>query len=207
MGIKPSDLGRIFDPFFTSKFTGRGLGLAAVLGTVRAHAGNLEVQSTVGEGSVFRLYLPASAEPSVPVPAPRPAPPAPGEGTLLVIDAEEVVRGFLRTYLERAGFEVLLAEDGRAGVELYREHAARIVGVLTVLRMPVMDGREVLRALLELDLDVPLMLMSGYLEEHVVREFHAEGFADVLSMPFAPSELAEALARFQVQTADHQSRG
>lgn len=161
-GMDAETLARIFDPFFTTKFTGRGLGLAAAVGIMRAHHGAIHVTSRVGCGTTVTLVFPSTRE----KPAVRRslAPPAGAHkaGTILLADDEEVVRTVARASLERLGYEVLVAADGHAAVETYREHASEIDLVLLDLTMPGLDGREVLRELRRLDPDVRAILSSGY---------------------------------------------
>jgi len=194
----PEDLRpRIFEPFFTTKATGEGtgLGLAAVYGTVRAHGGTIHVLPGPGGGSVFRLLLPLTEPPSQP-PAPRPVPPGliPGEGRILLVDDEELVRVLGSTLLERLGYEVLTAEDGAAGLEVYRQQGDRIDAVILDLVMPRLDGGEALRRLRELDEAVPVLISSGYAAgdaSHEEVRALADGF---LQKPYVAADFSAALA-------------
>src|SRR5205807_1122743 len=113
-GMTPETLAKIFDPFFSTKFTGRGLGLSAVLGIVRGHRGAIKVISEVGVGTRFSVFLPASTPPAVSPRAPRQRRRAGfrGSGAVLVVDDEEAVRGLARSMLREMGFQVLVASDG-----------------------------------------------------------------------------------------------
>ncbi|HYC71773.1 MAG TPA: response regulator [Opitutaceae bacterium] len=167
-GIPPEILDRIFDPFFTTKVAGKGtgLGLATVLGIVRGHAGFLEVQSTVGKGTAFTIYFPAS--PAVAPAAVLTAAPAvlPGLGrTVLLIEDEESVRAVTQALLEASDFRVLVAEDGLAGIGLYRNHRAEIHAVITDMMMPGMQGPEVIAELKQLNPEVRIVAMSGVVGE------------------------------------------
>jgi signal transduction histidine kinase len=124
-GMDEATLQRIFDPFFTTKFTGRGLGLAAVSGIMRSHKGAMKVYSVPGKGTTFKLLFPATSV--VPTPPSHIMLPsdAQGSGTILVVDDEEIVRDTARNTLERYGYRILMARDGREAIELFREVPTR----------------------------------------------------------------------------------
>jgi PAS domain S-box-containing protein len=166
-GIPENIRHRIFDPFFTTKGVGKGtgLGLSTALAIVRGHGGFISVDTTVGHGTTFALYLPAEA---VAVPA-QPAVPAHdlprGLGELvLVIDDEQSVRTIVRQSLESVGYRVLMAGDGEEGLSLFERHRAEIVLVLTDLMMPVMGGLVVIKTLQECAPAVRIIAMSGVTE-------------------------------------------
>jgi PAS domain S-box-containing protein len=181
---------KMFDPFFTTKLTGRGLGLAAVLGIVRGHRGAVTVESAPGQGTTFTVLLPASA--GYPVEARSESHPADvaGSGTLLVVDDEELVRHFAQDVLESCGYQVLEAGNGQEAVELFRQRAGQIAGVLLDLTMPVMGGEEALRLLRQIRPGVRVVLSSGYDEVDAVRRFAGQGLADFIQKPYTPAALA-----------------
>jgi two-component system cell cycle sensor histidine kinase/response regulator CckA len=193
-GMDRATLERIFDPFFTTKFTGRGLGLAAVLGIVRGHRGAIRVYSEPGRGTTFKLLFPPSpSQAHTKVQAPAPTSLWRGDGTVLLVDDEESVRKAGRRMLEQAGFSVLMAEDGRAAVELFRDEAEHIRLVVLDLTMPELDGAACFRALRQIKPDVKVLLTSGYNEQEAVNAFAGRGLGGFLQKPFTIEELVGKL--------------
>jgi PAS domain S-box-containing protein len=193
-GMSQETLGRIFDPFYTTKFTGRGLGLAAVLGIVRGHRGAIKVYSEVGSGTAFKLLLPAAEQPATPLTAERPGPaPWRGSGVILLVDDEPVVRNFTSRVLERLNFRVIVASDGEEAVKLFRVRHEEIVCVLLDLTMPRMDGEETFRELRRIKPDVRVLLSSGYNEQEVVQRFVGRGLAGFIQKPFQVATLEQKL--------------
>jgi two-component system cell cycle sensor histidine kinase/response regulator CckA len=192
-GISGEILRRIFEPFFTTKFAGRGLGLAATIGIARGHGGTIKVTSTPGLGTTCQVLLPRSDRPSVPAPLPRAPERWQGHGTLLVVDDEESVLFVARRILELSGFRVLTALDGRGAIELFREHAADIAGVLLDLTMPRLGGLEALAEIRRVSADVPVLLMSGYTREDVTSRFPDQLWAGFIQKPFRLNDLLMAV--------------
>jgi len=193
-GIADADIEKIFDPFFSSKFTGRGLGLSVVLGIVRAHGGAITVESEPGQGSVFRVFLPLSAE-DIPRQPEKPskARELEGGGTVLLVEDEEMLRNMAEAMLTRLGFAVLSAGDGVEALEMFRRHQGEIRCVLSDLTMPLMNGWELLDAMRRLDPGIPVVLASGYDKAHVMAGHHSEWPQAFLSKPYQIEELGDAI--------------
>ncbi len=196
-GISEADIDNIFDPFFSSKFTGRGLGLPVVLGIVKAHGGVVTVRSEVGCGSTFNVFLPISTEE---IPKQRDEIFRPfikeGVGTVLLVEDEEMMREMARTMLMRLGFAVHLAKDGVEAVEVFRAHLDEINVVLCDLSMPRMNGWETLSVLRGIRPDIPVVLASGHDESKVISGDHLKIPNQVfLHKPYQKAALKDALAK------------
>jgi PAS domain S-box-containing protein len=165
---------RIFDPFFSTKFTGRGLGLAAVSGIVRSHRGGISLASELGAGSDFRVYLRVSAAvtgTAVKVEVQRALS---GSGTILVVDDETIVSETARLILEKFGYRVIIARDGQEAVDLFRAHASEIDLVLLDMDMPVMPGEIAFPQIRAIRPHTPVIVTSGFDEAEAVRRFGSD---------------------------------
>jgi PAS domain S-box-containing protein len=195
-GIAEKDIEKIFDPFFSSKFAGKGLGLSVVLGIVRAHRGAVAVETELGRGSTFRIFLPLSNEEvfSQPDEAPK-SPEAAWGGAVLLVEDELMVRKLGQSALTSLGFAVLLAKDGVEAMEVFRQHKDEVRCVVCDVTMPRMDGWETLAALRKLAPGLPVVLASGYDKASVMAGDHPELPEAFLSKPYRLDELRDAIRR------------
>jgi two-component system, cell cycle sensor histidine kinase and response regulator CckA len=193
-GIPPEIINRIFDPFFTTKEIGKGtgLGLSAAIGIIKGHGGFLDVQSTVGQGSQFQVYLPA-----IQAPAPQVShelDPMMGQSELiLVVDDETTICQIVKQTLESFNYRVLIAHNGRDAIALYAQHQAEISGVLLDLMMPVMDGTTTISLLQRLNPAVQIVAMSGVHSSEVMVQSKNSGIQRFLPKPFTTKELLQAI--------------
>ncbi len=191
-GIPAEVLPRIFDPFFSTRTVGRGLGLASALGIVRNHGGGIQVESEPGQGSVFRIFLPSRA----PVPAAGPRREGPARQRVLLADDEVDLRETLAEMLhDWCGYEVDEAGDGEEALSRFQQQPEAYDLVLLDATMPRLGGVEAFRAMRALRPDLPGILASGYAEEGARRQALEQGFADFLKKPFTGAELREVLNR------------
>lgn len=192
-GIPPELLTRIFDPFFTTKFTGRGLGLSEVLGIVRAHRGAVKLETTEGRGTAVRALFPAHDGAVKRVDPPRPAAHDAAHPTVLLVDDEEMIRNVGRRGLERAGFRVVTAVNGRDAVDVFSRDPAGFDAVILDMTMPQMNGEEACGQLRKIRGDVPIILSSGYGEGELASRFIAEGTVEFLQKPYRMDALLDRL--------------
>jgi PAS domain S-box-containing protein len=194
IGIDEATRGRIFEPYFTTKDRGRGtgLGLATVLGIIEQSGGHIDVDSSVGAGSTFRVFLPRRADPRT-APAPEPGArgvPDHGHETILLAEDEESVRRLTATVLERNGYRVIEAKDGIAALDAAAAYDGTIDLLLTDVIMPGLNGRQLADRFTTAHPETRVLFMSGYAGEALSAQGVLDASVAFLAKPFVPAELA-----------------
>jgi PAS domain S-box-containing protein len=196
MGIPAKHLPRIFDPYFTSKHKGRGLGLASAYAIIKKHNGHIAVESKPGVETTFHIYLPAVERQGTPQPE-EDRELLVGTGKILVMDDEEMVREVLGGMLSRLGYEADFASDGSQAIEKFvkaQESGQAFAAVILDLTVPGgMGGKEGLAKLLEIDPQVKAIVSSGYSDDPVMADCQKYGFSGIIAKPYKISELDKVL--------------
>jgi PAS domain S-box-containing protein len=198
-GIPKEHLPKVFDPYFTTKQRGSGLGLAVTYSIISKHGGHIALESTLGKGTTFRLYLPATDKKLIPARSETETITI-GRGRVLVMDDEEAIRTTMRDILVRLGYEVAFAEDGAEAVELYRNAMGRRGTPFDVVIMDLtiaggMGGQEAVKKLIEIDPNVKAIVSSGYSKDPVMSDYKRFGFSGVVAKPFRIKDLSEVVHR------------
>ncbi|MDD4073592.1 MAG: response regulator, partial [Desulfobacterales bacterium] len=193
-GIRKELHSKIFDPFFTTKPNGKGtgLGLASSYGIIRNHGGLIEVQSEVGKGALFNIYLPAVKSKTEPKSLPDDHHPEETR-TIMLVDDEYLITDVGSELLTKLGYQVMTASSGKEAVTLYREHLSRIDLVILDIIMPVMGGRETYARLKSVDPEVKVLLASGYSRDHIVEGLMKDGCNGFIQKPFKLEYLDEQI--------------
>ena len=198
VGISPKYLNKIFDPYFSTKQKGSGLGLATAYSIIKNHSGHIQVESQLGVGATFHIYLPATEE-GVPAAEPEPPKPAMGHGKVLVMDDEEMVREFLGRMLSRLGYEADFASDGSQAIEKFvQAHEADQAFDAVILDLTIpggMGGKEAMQGLLKIDPQVKAIVSSGYSDDPIMSDFQKYRVSDVIAKPYRVAELSKILQR------------
>jgi|GEM_PF-686958 len=203
IGIPAENINRIFEPFFTTKPVGKGtgLGLAAVYGTVKEHKGIIRVYSEIGRGTIFKMYFPTNSSlPCMEIADDKPL--ILGHGRILVIDDEPIIRDMAKQMLEKMGYEVLLAEDGEKGLEIYRKEKETIALVLLDLVMPKMNGRQTFIALKEMEPQVKILLSSGFNPDDSLEDLFSQETMGFIQKPYLQSELNRKISEVLKKTKE-----
>ncbi len=197
VGIAPEHLASIFDPYFTTKETGNGLGLAVCYSIIRNHQGQIFVRSTVGQGTVIDVYLPAASA-AVAAPEERRSPAQVGNGTVLVMDDEDFILDLVEHMLRQLGLDMVRAGSGMEAVELYRNARLKGGGLdLLIMDLTIpggMGGKEAAEILRREFPDVKMIVSSGYSNDPVMASYRDYGFSGVLVKPYRCEDLATLLA-------------
>ena len=196
VGIPAKYMKRIFDPYFTTKPKGSGLGLATAYSIIKNHNGLMTVESEVHVGTTFTIYLPAALDQEMPVDAPRTLTPAmPGTGRVLVVDDEDAIRDLVEFTLTRLGYKVWQAATSLEGVNIYREKfeaGERFDAVILDLTLPGgIGGKEALKKLIEIDPTVNAIVSSGYATDATMSRYQDFGFRGVIAKPYEAAELGK----------------
>jgi PAS domain S-box-containing protein len=198
MGIPEEDLGKIFDPYFTTKEKGRGLGLASAYAIIKNHDGHIYVESQTGAGSTFSLYLPASVSLAI-ASEEKVVVVTDGKKKILVMDDEEVVSTVVGEMLEYLGYEASFARDGEQALAMYGEALASerpFDAIIMDLTIPGgMGGKEAIGKLMEMDPDARAIVSSGYSDDPVMAEFRRYGFAGMVMKPYNLEKLGEQVSK------------
>jgi len=201
VGIDPAHLNKIFDPYFSTKPLGSGLGLATTYSIIKNHGGHIQVESTPGEGTTFTLWLSASRQEMAPPPAEaREA--HTGKGKILVMDDEDMVRRVVGKILTHLGYEAELAREGGEALSLYtqaKESGRPFDVVILDLTVPGgLGGKETMARLRQLNPQVKGIVISGYSDDLILTNFRDYGFSNFIKKPFKIKEFSEVL--FEVLT-------
>ena len=199
VGIPEENLKKIFDPYFTTKPKGSGLGLATSYSIIKNHGGLIDVVSQPGEGTTFHIFLPASDKPAEALEAPAPEmPQATGGGRVLVLDDEDAICALVTCALEPLGYEVAEAYDSLMAIRLYEEAlkaGKRFDLVISDLTIPgSIGGVEALKRLRELDPNVKAIVSSGYAMDPIMADFRKYGFCGMIAKPYEIDALGRAVA-------------
>lgn len=196
-GMDDDTMLRIFEPFYTTKFTGRGLGMSSVLGIITAHAGALQLSSKPGHGTTFKVYLPISGtdESKVELKHCVPADKKHDNGTILLAEDEQELTILLTTMLDDLGFTVIAASNGREALELYQKNSDVITLVMTDVGMPVMDGYGLFHELKKLKPELPIVISSGFVDAEIYSRIPDDEIAGKLNKPYSFDQLQDLLVR------------
>lgn len=194
-GMDEEIIRKIFEPFYTTKFTGRGLGMSAVLGIIKAHNGALQLKSQPGEGTTFKVYLPFQLSKSETEKAQLKAVFAPwqGSGTILLAEDEVQVKSIAIAQLQALGFKVLDAANGKEALELYQQNTSEISLVITDMGMPVMNGYELFYKLKQINPQLPIIISSGFGEADIGSKIPREEMAGLINKPYNFNQLQDML--------------
>jgi PAS domain S-box-containing protein len=196
IGIPQENIGKIFDPYFTTKEQGSGLGLATSHSIIKKHGGHMSVESLSGKGTIFSIYLPASSR-SIECDQPNGKLTYQGKGKILVMDDEDMIREITGELLQNIGYKVEFAKNGNEAIAIYKtahDRGKPFDAVILDLTVPGgMGGKETIQALFEIDPKIKAIVSSGYSNDPIVTEFGKYGFCGVIIKPYHLTELNQTL--------------
>jgi CheY-like chemotaxis protein len=197
IGMTPEILEKIFHPFFTTKpkSIGTGLGLSMVISIMQQHKGFLDVKSTPGVGTTFILYLPVCLLAEKAQSSPKTTENIiKGQGQILVVDDEKMMRNIISDMLKELGYEVILAENGQEGIELYKKHINQIKIVILDLIMPVKSGKETFLEIIKINQNAKVLMTSGLTDDERLKYILEHGAKGFIQKPYSIHKLSRLLA-------------
>ena len=198
IGISPEHLQRIFEPYFTTKQKGSGLGLSTAYSIVRNHSGYILVESKQNAGSTFHVYLPASKKTAKGGKKMATANKGQAGGKVLVMDDEEIITKMLKNMLSLAGYEVVASADGKEALAKYTQAMqARDPFDIVIMDLTIpggMGGKDAIKKLLEIDPNATVIVSSGYATDPIMSEYKKHGFKAVITKPYSVKQLRETLS-------------
>ncbi len=201
-GMDEETKSRIFEPFFSTKFAGRGLGLSAVLGIVRSHQGAVQIESELGVGTRIRIMFPVKEEQELELEDTDLTIVQPLEkqtGNILIVDDEDEVLNVMSRILTNAGYTVFQAKNGEQALELFKKYQEKIDVVLLDYVMPVIDGREVLIEMKKHDESIPVLILSGLTREKMEKEFEDLKYDGLIQKPFQTEKLLDMIRMAKIK--------
>jgi CheY-like chemotaxis protein len=194
-GMPPETLERIFEPFFTTKDFGKGtgLGLSIALGIIKSHKGCINVDSQVGQGSTFQIFLPSVNQKIIPVNTDNQAIHQ-GQGeVILLVDDEEAIREVTKAILESYNYQTITAKNGMEAITIYAQYQNQIKVVLMDMMMPEMDGNTAIRTLKTINPQVKIIASSGRNMQHLLEDNNETQVTGILLKPYSNEELLQKL--------------
>jgi CheY-like chemotaxis protein len=192
-GLTTDELQQVFDPFYTTKFIGRGLGLSVVMGIVRGHKGGMQITSEIEKGTKFKIVFPLSKEPVKKEHIVQSTLQWTDEGMILICDDEKASLNVIKRMVTKLGFEVILARNGEDAIKQFKTHQDGIDIVILDYTMPKMSGIDAFKEIHKINPNIPVMLSSGYSEKELTNMYKDVGFASFIQKPYTIGLLSDKL--------------